>query len=86
MRLAPISTRKAKAVFKRHSAFRGDFDLAVAVEDEAGQVHGVIALRANGEEFSMAHLYTDANAQVGSLLYGASCRIAKALGYRWIWI
>jgi hypothetical protein len=83
--LFPISNPKAKAIFNKHSSFRGDFNLAIAAMD-GKDIHGVIAMNADGEEFKLAHIYTDGNAQVGSLLYGAAWRTAKALGYKRVWI
>ena len=85
MILFPISNAKAKAYFKKHSAFRGDFNLAIAAS-EGDTIHGVIALNADGEEFRLGHISTDGSAQVGSLLYGAAWRAAKALGYQRVWI
>jgi hypothetical protein len=83
--LFPISNAKAKAYFKKHSKYRGDFNLAISASDENG-IHGVIALNVDGEEFRLGHISTDGNAQVGSLLYGAAWRTAKALGYQRVWI
>lgn len=85
MQLSPISKSKARAVFNKHSAFRGEFDLAISASD-GSKIHGVIAVCADGDEFSLAHIYTDGNAHVGSLLYGAAWRVAKALGYKRVWI
>jgi acetoacetate decarboxylase len=84
-RLAPINKDKAKEIFAEHSAFRGEFDFAISVR-EGETIHGVIALNADGDRFSLAHLYTDANAQIGTLLYGAAWRAAKAMGYQCVWI
>lgn len=86
MQLSPISKEEARLIFDRHSSYRGEFDLAISVVDETGYVHGVIALIADGKDFKLGHLYTDANAQVGTLLYGGAWRTAKALGYRQVWI
>lgn len=80
IRIAAISLPRARAYFRRHSAFRGQFNLAIAAS-EGAKLHGVIALRADGERFALGHISTDGNAQVGSLLYGAAWRAAKALGY-----
>ncbi len=85
MQLRPIGLKEARAVFKKHSAFRGEFNLAIAAR-ENGKLHGVIALKADGNDFRLGHIYTDGNAQGGSLLYGAAWRTAKALGYERIWI
>lgn len=80
-KLAPISVAKAKEYFEKNSAFRGEFNLAIAARDEHGTVHGVVAMTATGDEFQKKHIWTDGNAQVGSLLYGAMVRAAMALGY-----
>lgn len=85
MRLSSISKIKAREIFEKHSAYRGEFDFAIAVSD-GDTIHGVIALTADGDKFSLGHLYTDASAQVGSLLYGAAWRTAKAMGYQQVWI
>lgn len=79
--LAPISIRDAKAIFEQHSSYRGEFNIAISARD--GEViHGVIALNADGNEFALGHIYTDASAQIGSLLYGGAWRVAKAMGYK----
>lgn len=83
--LAPISVEAAKEYFETHSAYRGEFNLAIAAAD-GDVVHGVIALCADGVEFSLGHISTDGSAQIGSLLYGGAWRVAKALGYKTITI
>lgn len=83
--LAPISIDAAKAIFKKHSAYRGEFTFAIAAS-EGALVHGVIAMVADGKDCRLGHIYTDGNAQVGSLLYGGAWRAAKALGYDKVWI
>jgi hypothetical protein len=83
--LFPITNEKAKEYFEKYSKYRGDFQLAIAAS-ENNEVHGVIALCVDGEEFRLGHISTDGNAQVGSLLYGAAWRTAKALGYQRVWI
>jgi hypothetical protein len=85
MTLEPITNKDAKCYFKKHSAYRGDFDIAIAAK-EGNTIHGVIAVIADGVEFRLGHVSTDGNAQVGSLLYGAAWRTAKALGYKRVWI
>ena len=84
LRIAAISKARAKAYFRKHSAFRGEFDLAIAVE-EGGTVKGVVAMKADGNEFRKAHISTDGSAFLGSLLYGAMVRAAMALGYKAVW-
>jgi acetoacetate decarboxylase len=80
--LTPISMEKAKEYFEKHSAFRGEFNLAIAAKDEAGTVHGVIALTADGETFKKEQISTDGSAFIGSLLYGSAWRAAAGLGYK----
>lgn len=82
IQLAPISVAKAREYFEQHSAYRGEFNLAIAARDEAGKVHGVIAMVADGERFWKEQISTDGSAQVGSLLYGAAVRAGMALGYK----
>lgn len=82
MQIAAIGKEEAKAYFEQHSAYRGEFDFAIAAKTEDGTVHGVISMVApGGATCSLGHISTDGNAQVGSLLYGAAWRAAKALGY-----
>jgi hypothetical protein len=79
--LAPITKAEAEKYLSQFSQYTGGFDLAICARDEA-MVHGVIVLKADGEQFSLGHISTDGNAHVGSLLYGAAWRVAKALGYQ----
>lgn len=85
--LASIGKAEAKAYFEQHSAYRGEFDIAIAAKSEDGTLHGMIAMvTPGGKTCSLGHISTDGNAQVGSLLYGAAWRAAKALGYKYIQI
>lgn len=62
-----------------------DFAFAIAVYNlEDDKRHGIIAMLADGKECKLGHLYTDGAALVGSILYGAAWRAAKALGYKTI--
>lgn len=81
LRLTPITQKDAVAYFKKYSDYRGEFDFAICVK-EGEKMHGVIALNADGNKFSLGHIWTDGNAHIGSLLYGAAWRVAKAMGYR----
>lgn len=83
LEIASISNSDAKAYLDQHSAFRGEFTLALCVK-EGDVTHGVIAMSADGNEFSKRHISTDGNAHIGSLLYGAMVRVAMALGYKQI--
>lgn len=83
LEIAAISIPDAKAYFEKHSAFRGEFTLAIAVR-EGDITHGVVAFDCDGNEFAKRHISTDGNAHIGSLLYGAMVRAAMALGYKQI--
>ena len=80
LRLTKISKADALAYFKKYSEYRGPFDFAICATG-GGKIHGVIALNADGKTFSLGHIWTDGNAHIGSLLYGAAWRTAKAMGY-----
>jgi hypothetical protein len=60
---------------------KADFAIGVCEEQT---MHGLIVMKANGYVCELVHLYTDGTALVGSLLYGAAWRAAKALGYKMI--
>jgi hypothetical protein len=79
--ISQISKADAVEYMKKNSAYRGEFDLAISVK-EGDVTHGVICLRADGKEFALCQVSTDGNAFIGSLLYGAAWRTAKALGYK----
>lgn len=79
--LRAISIEGAKDYFEQHSQYRGEFNLAICAMDDM-QIHGVIAMVADGATFSLGHISTDGSAQIGSLLYGGAWRAAKALGYK----
>jgi hypothetical protein len=81
LEISAISNADARTYFEQHSAFRGDFTLALCVR-EGDITHGVIAMSADGNEFAKRHISTDGNAHIGSLLYGAMVRVAMALGYK----
>lgn len=83
LEIAAISNADAKAYFEHHSAFRGDFTLALCVR-EGDVTHGVVAFDCDGGQFVKRHISTDGNAHIGSLLYGAMVRVAMALGYKQI--
>jgi hypothetical protein len=84
MNLEPMTARSAVA-FMREKGCRFEVDvydnlIGIGVVDY-GVRHGAILLKANGSEFSLVQLFTDNTALVGSILYGAAWRTAKALGY-----
>lgn len=79
--IAPIGIEGAKKYFEEHSAFRGEFNIAICAK-EGDMTHGVIACYQDGVIFEKRQISTDGNAQVGTLLYGAMVRVAMALGYK----
>lgn len=82
LRLTPFTVEQALQLIKaRGGQYDAVADFAIAVKDGDGYYRGVILLNANGEKCALAHLYTDGTALVGSILYGAAWRAAKALGY-----
>lgn len=83
LRIASISKQEARDYFEKHSAFRGEFDHAIAVEED-GQVKGVVCFQTDGKTFRKGQISTDGSAFLGSLLYGAMVRAAMALGYKGI--
>ena len=81
MKITKITKEEALTYFEKYSEYRGPFDLAISAQ-EGDKIHGVIALNADGKTFSLGHIWTDGNAHIGSLLYGAAWRTAKTLGYK----
>ena len=86
--ISPISLDDAiTLIFERHKIKfeKRDGMFAISVWDEH-DLHGVILMLANSQArpCELVHLYTDGTALVGSLLYGAAWRAAKALGYKTI--
>lgn len=84
LELRPFSPKQAKDFFEamHQSPEKLEFDFAVGVCSEDSETRGVIAMKADGATCELAHLFTDGTALVGSLLYGAAWRAAKALGYK----
>lgn len=87
LQLAPISIASAHSVCEAHGQKPLDtcegFAISVAAD---GVIHGVIMMNTKDAYCRLHHLYTDGTALVGSLLYGAAWRAAKALGYKTITI
>lgn len=81
MKITCITNADAMNYFKKYSDYRGPFTFAMCAM-EGAKMHGVIALNADGKTFSLGHIWTDGNAHIGSLLYGAAWRSAKAMGYK----
>lgn len=81
IKLTPITNADALKYFKKYSDYRGPFAFAICAM-EGQKMHGVIALNMDGKTFALGHIWTDGNAHIGSLLYGAAWRVAKAMGYK----
>ena len=82
LEIHPLTVEAAKIYLReKECQWSNECDFAIAVSD-GKDWHGVIAMKADGNICSLAHLYTDGTALVGSLLYGAAWRAAKALGYK----
>lgn len=82
LKLSSISKAAAAEYMARMgSAFKGEFTAAIAVKDEHGNVHGIIAFTADGEVCQKVQVTTDGSPFIGSLLYGGLVRAAMAMGY-----
>ncbi len=88
LRLAPITVQSALdfiAARGIHQPVPPGSQFAISAASET-LLHGVIIMNMRDDECSLVYLYTDGTALVGSLLYGAAWRAAKALGYKQITI
>ena len=81
MKITAITNDEAMTYFEKYSEYRGPYTFAICAKED-DKIHGVIALNADGTTFSLGHIWTDGNAHIGSLLYGAAWRSAKAMGYK----
>lgn len=92
MRIAPITFRAASEYinkYHRHHNATVGCKFCIAVVDECGQIHGVAVCGRpvsrhfdDGVTLEINRVCTDGTRNVCSMLYGASCRIAKAMGYQ----
>ena len=92
MRVAPITIRKASEYIninhRHHNATVG-CKFCISVIEEDGQIHGVAVCGRpvsrkldDGFTLEINRVCTDGTKNACSMLYGACCRIAKAMGYR----
>lgn len=92
MRIAPITFHKASEYInqnhRHHNATIG-CKFCISVIDDDGQLHGVAVCgrpvsRRLDEGFTLEinRVCTDGTRNACSMLYGACCRIAKAMGYK----
>ena len=92
LELMSISEQDARDFLKERGLTfpKEKFDFCICVYDVSAVggllKKGIICMYADGEKCSLGHLYTDGTALVGSILYGAAWRAAKALGYKTITI
>lgn len=89
LELKPISASEIHEflMFHKKHITSAEYTFGVSVIDNEKNIyHGTIVMLADGKECSLVQLYTDGTALVGSILYGAAWRAAKALGYKKITI
>ena len=65
---------------------RPDGGFAICVTGKDLVMHGVIVMYTDAFECKLVNMWTDNTALVGSILYGAAWRAAKALGFKTITI
>lgn len=92
MKIAPITFREASAYINQHHRHHGatiGCKFCISVVDDSGQLHGVAVCGRpvsryldDGFTLEINRVCTDGTRNACSMLYGASCRIAKAMGYR----
>lgn len=91
MKIAPITFKEASEyINKHHRHHRATVGckFCISVIDDNGQIHGVavcgrpVARRLDdGITLEINRVCTDGTKNACSMLYGASCRIAKEMGY-----
>lgn len=92
MKVAPITFKEASAYinqYHRHHHATVGCKFCISVVDDDGQIHGVavcgrpVSRRLdNGYTLEINRVCTDGTRNACSMLYGACCRIAKAMGYK----
>lgn len=87
LEITSMSVDAAISFFQQRHAVsckKVDDMFAIAVWDGA-RIYGAILMETTSDtNCALVHLYTDGTALVGSILYGAAWRAAKALGYKTI--
>lgn len=91
MKIAPITFKEASAyINKNHRHHRATIGckFCISVIDDTGQIHGVAVCGRpvsrfldDGLTLEINRVCTDGTRNACSMLYGASCRIAKEMGY-----
>ena len=85
LEIASIDLREASEIFEKvhHKYAPPLFGFAIRVIDGA-ITKGVIVIDTTPPQCGLGHLWTSGEPLVGSILYGAAWRAAKALGYKQI--
>ena len=91
MKIAPITFKEASAYinkYHRHHRATVGCKFCISVVDDNGQIHGVAVCGRpvsrfldDGKTLEINRVCTDGTKNACSMLYGASCRIAKEMGY-----
>ena len=92
MKVVPLTLREANQFVtdyhRHHPAVRG-CKFAIGLENEFGELVGsaicgrpVARFMDNGTTLEINRLCTDGTRNACSMLYGACCRVAKAMGYK----
>lgn len=92
MRIAPITFKDASSYinkYHRHHRATVGCKFCISVVDDDGLIHGVAVcgrpvsrVLDNGLTLEINRVCTDGTHNACSMLYGACCRIAKAMGYK----
>ena len=92
MRIAPITFKSASAYINQHHRHHKatiGCKFCISAVDEAGHLHGVAVCGRpvsrhldDGLTLEINRVCTDGARNACSMLYGACCRIAKAMGYK----
>lgn len=90
--VSPITFRAAAEYvnkFHRHHKASVGCKFCICVKDDKGNIHGVAICGRpvsrhfdNGATLEINRVCTDGTKNACSMLYGACCRIAKAMGYK----
>ena len=88
MRIVPLTIEQAEgylASFDRHYKAPSIPICALGLEDDTKSLHGaaILGMR-DGKVAELAHIYADGTSQAYTLLYGASWRVLKAMGFEYI--
>ena len=92
LRVAPITFREASEYINshhRHHKATVGCKFCISIVDDKGEIHGVAVCGRpvsrkldDGLTLEVNRVCSDGTRNVCSMLYGASCRIAREMGYR----